>query len=99
MTVAPLWGYTWMCLAISSYLSLIIKNCTVVQNSNYSNSSTGTLAGTVKNNGRIFRCEVIEGNVTASKDSGHIYVGGVAGELDGGILKVVLYVIRKCQAE
>ena len=28
MTVAPLWGYTWMCLAISSYLSLIIKNCT-----------------------------------------------------------------------
>ena len=68
-------------------MDLIIKNCTVVQNSNYSNSSTGTLAGTVKNNGRIFRCEVIEGNVTASKDSGHIYVGGVAGELDGGILE------------
>ena len=66
---------------------LIIKNCTVVQNSNFSNSSTGILAGTVKNNGRIFRCEILESSVTASKDSGHIYVGGVTGELDGGILE------------
>ena len=62
-------------------MDLTIKNCTVVQNSNFSNSSTGTVAGIVKDNGRIFRCEVVESNVTASKDSGHIYVGGVAGEL------------------
>ena len=68
-------------------MDLKIKNCTVVQNSNFSNSSTGILAGTVKNNGRIFRCEVLESDVTASKDSGYIYVGGITGELDGSILE------------
>ena len=65
-------------------VDLVIENARI--NPNLAKNSMGIIADTVNQKGRIERCEVIDSQLIYGGDS-VLYIGGIAGKVNGGSLK------------
>lgn len=65
-------------------VDLVIENARI--NPNLAKNSMGIIADTVNQKGRIERCEVIDSQLIYGGDN-VLYIGGIAGKVNGGSLK------------
>ena len=65
-------------------VDLVIENARI--NPNLAKNSMGIIADTVNQKGRIERCEVIDSQLIYGENS-VLYIGGIAGKVNGGSLK------------
>lgn len=83
MDVEP--GSSGMFASLSGVVvDLVIENARI--NPNLAKNSMGIIADTVNQKGRIERCEVIDSQLIYGGDN-VLYIGGIAGKVNGGSLK------------